>query len=202
MTSPDLVLVGWAEPVAPPDADRLLTATELERAGAFRRVADRERYRSAHVLARLVVAELGGVAAEQVVITQTCRWCGGTHGRPVVEHPAGVFVSWSHAGERVLAAATRLGPLGVDVESVAAVERARVGEDAPAWVRKESLLKATGDGLTIPVERADTGPGAVVAELDVGAGYAACLTVLTGGAPRLEPRRFDLTVPGRGRRAV
>ena len=201
MSSP-VVLAGWAEPGLPGGADRLLTATELDRADRFRRIEDRERYRSAHVLARLVVAELNGLAVDEVVITQTCRWCGGAHGRPAVEHPADVFVSWSHAGERVLAAATRLGPVGVDVESVAAVARARVAEDAPAWVRKESLLKATGDGLTIPVEKADTGPGAVVTELDLGTDYAACLTVLTADRPEIELRRIDLSATGRDRRAV
>lgn len=196
------VLVGWAEPGDAPDADRLLTATELDRAERFRRPEDRARFRSAHVLARLVVAELAGLAADEVVVRQTCRWCGGSHGRPVVEHPAGVFVGWSHAGERVVAAATEIGSVGVDVEPVAAVAAARVPEDAAAWVRKESLLKATGDGLTIPVELADTGPGAESAVLELGPDYAACLTVLSAARPVVEIRRFDLSGPGRDRRDV
>lgn len=195
------MLVGWSEPDAPPEADLLLTAIELERAGRFHRPEDKQRYRSARLLARLVVAELNGLAVDAIVIGQTCRWCGAeTHGRPEVHDPPGVFVSWSHAGARVVAAATALGAVGVDVESVAAVDRARVPEDAPTWVRKESLLKATGDGLTIPAERADIGPGAAVTELDVGSGYAACVTVLTADEPVVELRRFGLSVPGRARR--
>ena len=198
MTGP-VVLVGWSRPDAPPTTDRLLTATELDRAARFRRPDDARRYRSAHVLARLVVAALSGSTAGEVVIQQTCRWCGGAHGRPSVQSPAGVFVSWSHAADRVLAAATTAGPVGVDVESVAAVTKARVPEDAPAWVWNESLLKATGDGLTLPVDKADTGPGAAVTELDVGEDYAACLTVLTADTPVVQLRRFDLSglgVPG------
>jgi 4'-phosphopantetheinyl transferase len=194
------VLVGWAEPDAPTAADRLLTATELERAAGFRRQADRERFRSAHVLARLVIAELAGVPVASIALHQTCRWCEGPHGRPYVDHPADAFVSWSHAGDRVVAAATYLGPVGVDVESVAAVAQARVGDDAVSWVRKESLLKAPGDGLTVPVEKVVAHPGAAVTDLDVGDGYAGCLTVLTTGEPRVEVRRFDLSGSGRDRR--
>jgi 4'-phosphopantetheinyl transferase len=193
------VLVGWSEPDAPTESDRLLTATELDRLARFRRPEDRSRYRSAHVLARLVIAELAAVPESAVRLHQTCRWCDGPHGRPYVDHPAEVFVSWSHAGDRVLAAATYLGPLGVDVESVAAVEQARIDDDAAAWVLKESLLKATGDGLTVALDKAVLRPGAAVTDLDLGAGYAACLTVLTTGHPVVELRQVDLSGSGRDR---
>jgi 4'-phosphopantetheinyl transferase len=196
------VLVGWSEPDAPADSDRLLTATELGRLARFRRPEDRGRYRSAHVLARIVIAELAAVPESAVRLHQTCRWCDGPHGRPYVDHPAEVFVSWSHAGDRVLAAATYVGPLGVDVESVAAVEQARIEDDAAAWVLKESLLKATGDGLTVALDEAVLSPGAAVTDLDLGAGYAACLTVLTPGHPAVEVRRVDLSGSGRDRRGV
>jgi phosphopantetheinyl transferase len=196
------VLVGWSEPDAPAEADRLLTATELDRMARLLRTEGRSRFRSAHVLARLVIADLAGLPESSIRLHQTCRWCDGTHGQPYVDHPAAVFVSWSHAGDRVVAAATYLGPLGVDVESVEAVERARIGDDAASWVRKESLLKATGDGLTVRPEDVVAGPGPVVASLDFGAGYAGCLTVLTTAKPRVEVRRVDLSGSGRDRRDV
>lgn len=196
------VLVGWSEPDAPAESDHLLTATELDRLARFRRPEDRSRYRSAHVMARLVISELAGLPASSVRLHQTCRWCDGPHGRPYVDDPAEVFVSWSHAGDRVVAAATYLGPLGVDVESVEAVARARIDDDAATWVLKESLLKATGDGLTVALDKAVLSPGAAVTDLDLGAGYAACLTVLTTGHPAVEVRRVDLSGSGRGPRGA
>ena len=88
------------------------------------------------------------------------------HGRPVVkpqgkQHPP--FVSLSRAGAMVVVAISDCGPVGVDVERLDAVRFAGFGEialhegeaastieaRATAWVRKESLLKATGHGLSI-----------------------------------------------------
>jgi 4'-phosphopantetheinyl transferase len=210
-------LVGWSRVV--PGPERLLSATELTRMRSFRYDADRARFRSSHVLARRVVAQLTGSAPDQVVIQQICTTCGGPHGRPETA-PGGPHVSWSSADDRVVAAATYDGPVGVDVESVAAVARAEAGELSPAerergpwtpqrravtWVRKESLLKATGDGLAVPLaelvvsapdqparlESWPRGPGARLADLDLGAGYAGCLAVLGTGELRVEVRELS-----------
>jgi 4'-phosphopantetheinyl transferase len=196
--------------------ERLLSATEQARARSFRYAADRARFRASRVLARLVVAELTGTPPEQVLIEQACASCGGPHGRPSTG-PGGPYVSWSRAGERTVAAATYDGPVGVDVEQVAAVGRAEAGELAPAerdrgpwtaqrravvWARKESLLKATGDGLTVPLEdlvvsaperppRVESGPGARLADLDLGDGYAGCLAVLGSDQLRYEVRELS-----------
>jgi len=215
------VLVRWSRPVAPVSSQRLLTATELTRLAAFRRDSDRTLFRSAHVLARLVVAELTGSAASGVVLTQRCTTCGGPHGRPYVE-PAALsdpaappHVSWSHTADLVVAAATCVGPVGVDAESVSAIARAGVDRIALAeaeraqlesaedpdrwraiwWARKESLLKATGDGLTLPMSRVVVSPPnqaarlqswpraeppySRMADLDLTPDHAACLTILT-----------------------
>ncbi len=208
-------LVRWSR-VSAVD-ERLLSATELAR--DFRYAADQARFRASRVLARQVVAELTGTGPEQVLIEQTCPACGGPHGRPATG-PGGPYVGWSRAGDRVVAAATYGGPVGVDVESVAAVGRAEAGELAPAerdrgpwtpqrravvWVRKESVLKATGDGLAVPLadlvvsapeqpprlESWPGGPDVRMADLDLGAGYAGCLTVLGTGEPRCEVREVS-----------
>ncbi len=228
--------VAWAEPAAPESAERLLTATELDRLRSFRRQADRDRFRGAHVLARLVAAEAMGVAPDAVALRQTCTTCGGPHGRPSIAAPDAPHISWSHAGERVLVAVTHLGPVGVDVESVAAVGTARVDRlalapdefdrlppDGPgaagmtpdrwravSWARKESLLKATGDGLSVRmtdlvvapsdeparlVSWPGRDPGTVrMADLDLGPEYAACLAVRTSAElPPVVPVEVDLT---------
>lgn len=120
-------------------------------------------------LLRSAVADYLGVDPVAVQTGRLCPRCAGTdHGRPVVlpaggERRARVHVSLSRAAGRTVVAVTTAGPVGVDVEHVDAVgfetfarvglHRDEVADDAPSrtrtWVRKESLVKATGDGLTV-----------------------------------------------------
>jgi 4'-phosphopantetheinyl transferase len=202
------VTVWWAVPGSVgPD---LLTPVESARREALRQPADRDRFTTGAVLLRLAVAARTGLAPAAVPVRRDCPRCGRPHGRPTIDG-YDVHVSISHSGERVAVALADV-PLGVDVELVRPIgiddlvtqtlgpgERA---EDIPAffryWVRKESAVKATGDGLQVPlgkvrVSRPDEParllgypdrPGlvATMRDLDAGTGYAAALTVL---APEL-----------------
>ena len=130
----------------------------------------------AHRLAVQAVATLNECAVDDVSLQSLCRHCGGAHGALSVRSPAnsGVTVSLSRAPGFVVAVASHLGPIGIDVESVDRMLRAPV--DAVAlhpleitalealdpsqrdrartlqWTRKEALLKATGFGLRIAPE--------------------------------------------------
>lgn len=114
----------------------------------------------AQQLADEAVAEwVGGVSAP---VRRRCDRCGSLeHGRPVVL-PDGPYVSITHTAGLVAVAVTGLGPVGVDVErvrdlDVASVAARVIGDlDGPvsdatgflrAWVRKEAVVKATGDGI-------------------------------------------------------
>jgi 4'-phosphopantetheinyl transferase len=172
--------VWWAGPgLADPGLLELLDAHERARHARFRAAADRDRYVVAHALVRLVVGAAAGVPPAGVEFALRCRGCErGTdprpepHGKPYpVGAAAGVQVSLSHSGERVVVALARGVEVGVDVETVAdardieglagfaltAAERAdlealpvadRTGAFFGYWARKEALLKATGDGLS------------------------------------------------------
>ena len=59
-----------------------------------------------------------------------------------------------------------------------------------ADIALESLTKVYADGTH------------AVTDLDLGAGYAACLTVLTTGHPAVEVRRIELSGSGRDRRGA
>lgn len=168
----DACSVWWARPVEPgarPELGALLDAHERDRLGRFRRAADRARYLAAHALARLVLADLLGAAPAAVRLDRTCR-CGQQHGKPRLPDGAAPHFSLTHAGELVGLAVRAAAPVGLDAEEVrplsdlagmarhawSPAELARgtpVGPEAffTTWTRKEALLKATGDGLAVPM---------------------------------------------------
>lgn len=166
----------WAHLVEPERAPKLvalLDEHELGRMRRFRLPADRARYLAAHALTRLVVGEAVGRPAGDLVLDRTCR-CGEQHGKPNL--PGGPGFSLTHAGDLV-GVVVADGPVGLDVEQVRPLadlasmaghvcSPAETVPDADAfftlWTRKEALLKATGDGLTSPMNAITLGPGGVV----------------------------------------
>ncbi|MBQ0863923.1 4'-phosphopantetheinyl transferase family protein [Streptomyces smyrnaeus] len=146
-----------------------LSREERERAAAFIRPVDRERYLVAHLALRRELGALLELDPAEVRLTRAdCPVCGGPHGRPTVPGDP-VHFSLSHAGDVVMLAFAAV-PVGVDVEEYPSVASARetmtalhpreqaelaAVEDTTAlpavfarcWTRKEAYLKGTGTGL-------------------------------------------------------
>lgn len=154
-------------------------------------------------------------------VRQQCPSCGSSrHGRPVLAPVPGIrlpHVSISRADALTVVALTNAGPVGVDVERSTAASFPGFGtvgthrgerpgtprERTVRWVRKESLLKATGQGLTVNPARlrfseadeppallawdaADPAPGPLwLSDVEVGRGYVAAVTVLAEASPNL-----------------
>jgi len=153
----------------------VLSAAERERLSALLTPASRAGFGAAHALLRVVLAGGFGCAPGEVIVQARCATCGGPHGRPVVRRPGarepGPHVSLAHTRGLVLVAVTGAGEVGVDVEVVDRAALAQVdgvalapqerraianlagdeaaGARATTWVRKEALLKATGQGLSV-----------------------------------------------------
>ena len=216
--------VWWARARdASPDQVALLDLAERGRLAAYRRAEDRDRFLVGCALAKTAIAACTGGRPETISFDRTCRRCGLPHGKPVVVGGGPEF-SVAHSGGLV-AVAVAADPVGVDVEQLdgrarplggdgdpealarlvlAEPERAALAEVDPseraraflvAWVRKEAVTKATGDGLSAPfsqvVVAAAAGPPRVTSwpypqapesvsllDLDAGPGYVAALAVL------------------------
>lgn len=213
----------WARPA---DARPWLVAwfndDERERLAALRRPIDRDRFTVGCGLLRLLAGAYLGQPPAKVPVSRRCRRCGKAHGRPRLGSPSlDLELSVSHAGDRVVVACGRGLPVGVDVEplrydveidrlidlvaspseahsltALGPYERARAF--LVSWTRKEAVLKATGQGLTVPLSRvvvstpedpprliawpAWLGDASAVSlhDLDPGPGHVATLAVLGG----------------------
>ncbi|GAB4085406.1 4'-phosphopantetheinyl transferase superfamily protein [Myceligenerans cantabricum] len=193
----------------------VISPGEQGRLELLAREPDRRRFLAAASLLRLVGAHHLRTDPSLVVVDRTCPDCERPHGKPSLPG-AGIEVSLSHADDLVVLAATRLGEVGVDIEKVGHLPDAEamadlvVGPDEPVapgraeeqllryWTRKESLLKATGAGLRVPMREltvspadgparllswaGDEAPGTVsMVDLVTRDGYCGALTVLASG---------------------
>jgi 4'-phosphopantetheinyl transferase len=168
--------VWWALPShASAGHAALLSPDELARRERLLRRADQDRLTVAYALARLVLAAHLGATTAQIRFERTCLHCGGPHGKPRLAD-ADLRFSLSHSGDRVALAVARGTELGVDVEQLkpdldvaglsasvlSSVESTELAAVGPAdrirafltyWTRKEAVLKATGEGLQVPLKQ-------------------------------------------------
>jgi 4'-phosphopantetheinyl transferase len=213
------VHVWWAH-ARPRSAELLacLDPIEATRHSALRKAADRDRFGSAHALARVVLAGYGRHSyLDEVTIRSTCKLCGADgHGKPALNaiDPEFTF-NLAYAGARVGIVVARV-PVGIDivvmgepddvsrVQALAPSESTWLsGRPAPErphaaaliWARKEALLKATGDGHSVPladlvVSAPDAKPALIgwaggpdpkdvqIVDLNPGAGHVGALALL------------------------
>lgn len=147
----------------------LLDAGELER---VQRRADPNPFITAHALLRRLVADETGVDPRALEFVKRCATCGtDRHGKPHVLGMRDIHVSVSYGEHMAVAAVTKLGEVGVDVEDLESADFDGFGSvtldptevahlegldgdellaaRARMWARKEAILKATGHGLVV-----------------------------------------------------
>jgi 4'-phosphopantetheinyl transferase len=178
-----------------------IDAARLAKLDRFRRVEDRDRGLAAHALLRRLLAAVVGGKPSEIVLKTRCASCGKTdHGKPYLDTGQGtspVELNISHSGQIVAVALAAPGVnIGVDVEQRRMVEwvtlRRSVFTDAEwldteshadpsrrrmdAWARKESSVKASGHGLSLPLREVrayDLEGGGWTSVLPRSAGYVA-----------------------------
>lgn len=203
MTAAGTVDVFWVD-LARCDAVPIHLLDDVERAKlrTFRRAGDRQRSAMAAALLRLVVGTRLCRSPQSVPVIRVCRSCGSPHGKPVIDVAGAPHVSVSHGADHVAVAVTDVAETGVDVEAtdaylepgtaelvVTAEDREGIRTSADllrCWVRKESLVKATGDGLLVDL-----------LGIRVTAPSAAPRVVSYAGRPGLRADLHDLRGAGR-----
>jgi 4'-phosphopantetheinyl transferase len=186
----------------PPHARALLSADERERADRFHFARDRDRFTVARATLRRVLGGYLGRAPDELVFAYSA------HDKPSID---GVAFNLSHSNELALVAVTRGGEIGVDLEwhrpdidvaslarsSFSAVEQRALFALPPAeqftafyriWTRKESYIKAHGEGLSLPLDgfsvlADDSLAGWVIRDLAIDPGYSAALTITSPCLP-------------------
>ncbi|MFC7622937.1 4'-phosphopantetheinyl transferase family protein [Microlunatus sp. GCM10028923] len=220
--------LGWLSPVHRTWLDEV----EQGRLAGLRRASDRDRFVLGTALLRCVIGDLMGGGPKLIKLDRRCLRCGAPHGAPkVIGLPGTVSVTHSgnrvlvaisensRVGVDVEKMITRdIGEFADLVFSAEENSDVSAPEFYVAWTRKEAVLKATGDGLTRSMAEVVLGPvterprlrrlagrpgwSGAIADLEVGAGYAAAVACLrpvsfgSGTEPRL---RVDLAGPDRVR---
>jgi 4'-phosphopantetheinyl transferase len=162
---------------------RLLCADEQARARRFRFEPDRQRYVAARAALRILLGRYVDSPPERIVFSYS------TSGKPFLAPPGGgrgPYFNISHSGQIALMAFCASAQLGIDVELVREIadtenivrgffcrEEIEHWMELPAdlrkrafydcWTRKEAFVKASGDGLSMPLDgfQVSFGPGAV-----------------------------------------
>jgi 4'-phosphopantetheinyl transferase len=162
----DVFLVDLAAAeLLPSSYEALLSAEEMERAAGFHFKADRSRYVCMHGSLRTLLSLRLNVDAKAIVFSKN------EYGKPYL--PGAFEFNISYSGNKGLIAFARV-PIGVDIEMVdaekvtpemiedvfGATEREAFFPDRAAldmaaffrgWVRKESVIKAMGMGVSFPL---------------------------------------------------
>ena len=148
-----------------------LCAAEQQRAGRFRFERHRRRFVVARGHLRKLLGERLGVPAEKVELAH------GANGKPCLKHNGWHF-NVSHCDDVALFAFSKAFEIGVDVEAIRPIrgadtiaaqffsprEKEAYAALAPndkalgflhCWTRKEALVKAIGEGLSMPLDQFD-----------------------------------------------
>jgi 4'-phosphopantetheinyl transferase len=146
-----------------------LCASEQARAARFHFQGDHDRYVAARAALRLQLGALLDCDPKSLLLQYT------SYGKPFIEN-CGIEFNLSHSGDWVLFAFTRAAEIGVDIEQMRPVpdmrdvakqnfaapefarwettpERDRTEAFYRCWTRKESFIKAIGEGLSCPLDR-------------------------------------------------
>ncbi len=190
----------------------LLSQAEAARAFRYHFVRDRQFFTASRALLRILLAKYLGVKPDSI------QFSYGEGGKPRLKNPSSVRFNISHSGSMALLAFTQESEIGVDIEQIRTLDNLcdiaeqffcaeecrelislshELRERAffQCWTRKESYMKAIGEGFRTPLDQfrvtllpqdparlvhIDNDPnkaaGWTLHDVDVDPGYAAAVT--------------------------
>jgi 4'-phosphopantetheinyl transferase len=169
-----------------PGVEEILDAYEQYQALRFPAGQLRTRYIAAHVAVRRILGQCLTKHPGDVRLSRTAS------GKPYVSDAPLAF-NLSHSGPLAVCAVTRSGSVGVDIEAMRAIDdpdgivahffapgeiaeynrhsgESRLATFFRLWTRKEAYLKATGEGLSRPLNTFDVANGASLPARPIGVG--------------------------------
>ncbi len=167
----------WKANLSPPESklahlQTILSSDEQARAQRFKFPKHRKAFETARGLLRLILSRYLHTSPESLNFAQE------SHGKPFLLSPTTPPLSFnvSHSNDMVLYAVTLKSPVGIDIEYhkpkiniPALIQRICSTEEKEmlmalspteqkrgffaCWTRKEAYVKATGKGITVPLEK-------------------------------------------------
>jgi 4'-phosphopantetheinyl transferase len=148
----------------------LLSPDEAARAVRFRFARDRQSFTASRALLRILLGKYLDAKPE------TIQFCYGQAGKPRLQNPSSLRFNISHSGSMALLAFTRTSEIGVDIEQVRTLDdlcgiagqffcaeeyrelislspELRERAFFQCWTRKESYIKAAGEGFSTPLDQ-------------------------------------------------
>lgn len=186
----------------------VLSCVEIERAKKYSSSSAKVRFLVGAILLRTAVSHKLEVDPRDVIVERGCSRCNAPHGKTRLPGTS-LQASVAHSGSLVGVALGEGMALGLDIEQITNLDYKGLSklvvapsESPPRsardffcyWTRKESVVKATGDGLSQPlggiVVSSPTLPPALIAyrnrplkatmyDLSPRAGYMGAVTLLT-----------------------
>jgi 4'-phosphopantetheinyl transferase len=154
---------------------KLLSAEEKNRAAGFHFPADRQRFAASRALLRMILSGYLSVDPSTIAFAYSSKE------KPSLAEPraaSGLKFNLSHSGGVALFAFAREREIGVDIEQIRSTSdldgiarrffsvaeqqqffafppEEKTGAFFRCWTRKEAYIKATGDGLSLPLSQFD-----------------------------------------------
>lgn len=148
----------------------LLSSSEKEKADRFRFEKDKNCYVIARGLLRILLSRYLNIKSQKINFRYAEK------GKPYLEHPSNIKFNLSHSKNYIVLAFTKNIELGIDVEyaknnleilqvaesffskqEIKALKSVqsiyRLSAFYNCWTRKEAFIKATGDGLSFPLNQ-------------------------------------------------